>query len=165
MTLRLLQRSRIAHASRVCLTVLTLAALAQSAHAKPLDKGACDTLQAEKLSLVVLGVDKEMAKGPEWAKAHLAPARLDMVRQLLIVNEQLKFRCPSPAAMAQANAKDTAAPVVAAPKAAFGKPAAATPAVLQVKPAAASASASAVPEAEDGVTVRAKSPGGAKAAQ
>jgi hypothetical protein len=160
MILRLLQRSRIAHVSCICLTVFALAVMARAAHAKPLDKEACDTLQAEKLSLVVLGIDKEMAKGPDWAKANLAPARLDMVKRLLTVNEQMKFRCPSVIAMAQANAKATAASVVSMRKSALGKQPT-TPAAPHANPATMGADA----ETPGGVTVRAKTASGAKAVQ
>ena len=61
--------------------------------AEPLDKDSCGRLQAEKQSLVVLGVDKEFAKGPDWAKANLGQAELNLLKRYLTVDEQLKFRC------------------------------------------------------------------------
>jgi hypothetical protein len=72
---------------------LLLSCAAQHLAAEPLDKDACGKLQAEKQSLVVLGVDKEFAKGPDWAKANLAQAELDLLKRFLTVEEQLKFRC------------------------------------------------------------------------
>jgi hypothetical protein len=61
--------------------------------AAPLEKEACDQLQTEKQSLVQQGVEKDMEKGPEWAKANLQPVRLDLVKRYIAVSEQLKFRC------------------------------------------------------------------------
>jgi hypothetical protein len=73
--------------------ILGAAALPLSASADPLDKDACGKLQSEKQALVVLGVDKEFAKGPEWAKANLAQAELNLLKRYLTIEEQLKFRC------------------------------------------------------------------------
>jgi hypothetical protein len=61
--------------------------------AEPLDKDACGKLQAEKASLIVLGVDKEFSKGADWAKANLPQAELDQLKRYLTIDEQLKFRC------------------------------------------------------------------------
>ena len=61
--------------------------------AEPLDKDACGKLQAERASLVVLGVDKEFAKGADWARANLPQAELDQLKRYLTIDEQLKFRC------------------------------------------------------------------------
>ena len=61
--------------------------------ADPLDKAACDRLQAEKQTLVVLGVNKEFTKGPEWAKANLAQSELNLLKRYIDLDEQLKFRC------------------------------------------------------------------------
>jgi len=61
--------------------------------AEPLDKEACDRLQAEKQALVVLGVDKEFAKGPDWAKANLGLPELNLLKRFMTLDEQLKFRC------------------------------------------------------------------------
>jgi hypothetical protein len=66
---------------------------AAGAAAEPLDKDACGKLQSEKQALVVLGVDKEFAKGPEWAKTNLAQAELNLLKRYLSIEEQLKFRC------------------------------------------------------------------------
>lgn len=61
--------------------------------ATPLDKESCDKLKAEKQSLTTLGVEKDMAKGPEWAKSNMKPAQLDLVKRYITVEEQIKFRC------------------------------------------------------------------------
>ncbi len=73
--------------------VLVLAAGPAGLAAEPLDKDACSKLQAEKQALIVLGVDKEFAKGADWAKANLAQAELNLVKRYLTIDEQLKFRC------------------------------------------------------------------------
>jgi hypothetical protein len=61
--------------------------------AEPLDKDACGKLVTEKQGLVVLGVEKEFAKGPDWAKANLPQDELDKLKRYLAIEEQLKFRC------------------------------------------------------------------------
>jgi hypothetical protein len=61
--------------------------------ASPLEKTECDKLQSEKQGLMVLGVDKEFAKGPDWAKANLGQAELNLLKRFLVLDEQLKFRC------------------------------------------------------------------------
>jgi hypothetical protein len=76
-------------------TALLLAVLAAPAGvlAEPLAKEACDKLVAEKQSLTMLGVDKEYAKGADWAKANLAQGELNNLKRFLTIDEQLKFRC------------------------------------------------------------------------
>jgi hypothetical protein len=64
-----------------------------SLSADPLDKPACERLQSEKQTLIVLGVDKEFARGPEWAKANLAQSELNLLKRYIDIEEQLKFRC------------------------------------------------------------------------
>jgi hypothetical protein len=64
-----------------------------AALATPLDADACNKLQTERQSLNVLGVDKYIAKGADWAKANLNAADLNLVKRYLDVYEQLKFRC------------------------------------------------------------------------
>jgi hypothetical protein len=68
-------------------------AMASGLSAEPLDKEACERLQSEKQTLVVLGVDKEFSKGPEWAKANLAQSELNLLKRYIDLEEQLKFRC------------------------------------------------------------------------
>jgi hypothetical protein len=61
--------------------------------AEPLDKDSCARLAVERQSLVNMGVENTMAKGPEWAKANLSGANLDLIKRFLVVSEQIKFRC------------------------------------------------------------------------
>ncbi len=88
-SLRFPQSLRLAGAA----FILGAVAAPFGASADPLDKDACGKLQSEKQALVVLGVDKEFAKGPEWAKANLAQAELNLLKRYLTIEEQLKFRC------------------------------------------------------------------------
>jgi hypothetical protein len=74
-------------------SLLLLCAGHQQLAAEPLDKEACDKLKVEKQGLMVLGVDQEFAKGPDWAKSNLTPPELDLIKHFISVEEQLKFRC------------------------------------------------------------------------
>jgi hypothetical protein len=72
---------------------LFISAGASSALAAPLDKDACAGLKTEHGALVAKGLEADMAKGPEWAKANLPPDRLNEIGRLIDLNEQLAFRC------------------------------------------------------------------------
>lgn len=67
-------------------------ALAQ-AGAAPLDADTCAKLRGEHSQLELAGVEQEMEKGPEWAKANLASDKLDRIRRFIELEEQLLFRC------------------------------------------------------------------------
>ncbi|WP_171946458.1 hypothetical protein [Hyphomicrobium sp. CS1GBMeth3] len=64
-----------------------------TALAAPLDPEACTALKTEHTSLVAAGAKSDMSRGPEWAKTNLAPDRLDKIKRLIAVEEQLSFRC------------------------------------------------------------------------
>ena len=75
---------------------LMLALLAVSpppASAVPLDPAACEELREKLETLRSEGAAADMARGPEWARANLAPERLQRIGTLLEVEEQLNFRC------------------------------------------------------------------------
>ena len=59
----------------------------------PLDKDGCAKLKLEQGELEHTGTRGNMGKGPEWAKTNLEPEKLDQIRRLLEVDEQLLFRC------------------------------------------------------------------------
>lgn len=63
--------------------------------AAPLDEAACKDLDVRQKQLELQGIKDDLAKGPEQAKATLAPARLDAVKQYIAIKEQVAFRCPS----------------------------------------------------------------------
>ena len=75
--------------TRSAVVVLSLAELG----ATPLDKEGCTKLKAEQGSWSRPACASNMAKGPEWAKANLAADKLEQIRRLIEVDEQLLFRC------------------------------------------------------------------------
>jgi hypothetical protein len=81
---------------RRCLTVLALIALVlgvEHVRAAPLDAATCGMLKGEQAQLEQGGVRASMAKGPDWAKGNLAADKLEQIKRLLFVDEQLLFRC------------------------------------------------------------------------
>jgi hypothetical protein len=114
-------------------------AMASGLSAEPLEKEACERLQSEKQTLVVLGVDKEFSKGPEWAKANLAQSELNLLKRYIDLEEQLKFRCGLAMVTLQIpddpeddDESDESVPMPERRSAAMAKPAA-KPAVAPVK--------------------------------
>ncbi len=77
--------------------VLSISALA--AHAAPLDKATCAKLTQDMQNMKALDVDKLMEKGPSWAVSHLSPGDLNLVRQYIDLDEQMKFRCSAPGSL------------------------------------------------------------------
>jgi len=71
---------------------VVLVALAR-ASAAPLDADTCAKLKAEQTQLEDAGAGHNMAKGPQWAKANLAPDKIEQVRRLIELEELLLFRC------------------------------------------------------------------------
>jgi len=63
------------------------------ARAAPLDADTCAKLRSEHSQLELAGVEKDLEKGPEWAKANLAADKLDRIRRFIELEEQLLFRC------------------------------------------------------------------------
>jgi hypothetical protein len=81
--------------TRQGLTLLFGALLLQmpAAVGAPLDKTTCEKLKGEQALLEQGGTRISIAKGPDWAKVYLPPAKLDQIRRLLEVDGQLLFRC------------------------------------------------------------------------
>src|SRR5262245_35682459 len=63
------------------------------ANAATLDQEACARLKTELLQLELAGTRTGMAKGPDWAKANLGADKLQQIKRLLEVEEQILFRC------------------------------------------------------------------------
>lgn len=63
------------------------------AKAGPLDSKTCQDLGAQRDALKKLGIENEMAKGADWARANLSAGDLNLIKQFIELNEQLKFRC------------------------------------------------------------------------
>lgn len=64
-----------------------------AARAASLDKATCDRLKGEQGELEKAGARGSMAKGPEWAKNNLEADKLERIRRLIEVDEQIVFRC------------------------------------------------------------------------
>jgi outer membrane biosynthesis protein TonB len=76
------------------LTLLAAALLvATAARSSPLGKDGCAQLKLEQAELEHAGTRASMSKGPQWAKNNLEPAKLEQIRRLLEIDEQLLFRC------------------------------------------------------------------------
>jgi hypothetical protein len=76
------------------------------AAAAQLDEQACQRLRAERQSLMALGIDKHIEKGPVWAKERLPVTDLNLIKRYLDVFEQIKFRCDKIVALVEAEEKD-----------------------------------------------------------
>ncbi len=78
----------------VAALVASVAALTQ-ARAAPLDAETCAKLQTEHTDLERAGVEKDMVKGPDWAKGNLGLEKLQRVQRFIELEELLMFRCRS----------------------------------------------------------------------
>jgi outer membrane biosynthesis protein TonB len=67
--------------------------LATAARSSPLGKDGCAQLKVEQGELERSGARASMSKGPQWAKGNLEPAKLEQIKRLLEIDEQLLFRC------------------------------------------------------------------------
>ncbi|MDO9382882.1 MAG: hypothetical protein Q7T86_08475 [Hyphomicrobiaceae bacterium] len=87
-----LSRIGFAHA----LAVMALLATPRIATAEMLDEPACNQLKNEQQRLAADGLKTEMLHGPDWAKANLPASRMEQIKHLMEVEEQINFRCPLP---------------------------------------------------------------------
>ena len=137
---------------------MAAAALSLTARAAPLDEASCDQLKHEEAALDRAGIRAAWSKGPEWARTALGKDKLEQVRRLIEVDEQLAFRCVIRQRLpAQAAAAPDGKPAVE-PKA---------KAVPKSKPNAKAAAAVDTPAGEQAAAppVQAKPPARPKAAQ
>ena len=81
--------------TRIGLSLVIAALLlhAPATRAAQLDKDSCAKLKTEQGQLEQGGTRGSMVRGPEWAKSNLAPDKLEVIRRLIEVDEQLLFRC------------------------------------------------------------------------
>lgn len=63
------------------------------ARAAPLDADTCARVKGEHEQLEKAGASQDMAKGPAWAKANLAPVQLEQVRRFIELEQLILFRC------------------------------------------------------------------------
>jgi hypothetical protein len=61
--------------------------------AEPLLKTVCAELQVERNKLLTRDMQKALERGPDWVKDHLNDDELEKVRQFLVVEEKIVFRC------------------------------------------------------------------------
>ena len=81
--------------SALLFAVLAFALADSSVRAEPLDAATCGQLKGEQVRMEQTGVRGNMEKGPAWAKSNLAADKLDQIRRLMDLDEQLLFRCSS----------------------------------------------------------------------
>ena len=77
----------------IVLGVQALVACCGAAAAATLDQEACARLKTELMQLELGGTRGSMAKGPEWAKVNLPADKLQQIKRLIEVEEQILFRC------------------------------------------------------------------------
>lgn len=75
------------------LVMLTLVAHGGDVRSAPLDADGCAKLKGELTQLEQSGARANLAKGADWGKMNLAPGKLEEVKRLIEVDEQLLFRC------------------------------------------------------------------------
>ena len=85
--------SRGGRTLRSALAAAVAAAWPGVALADKLDKAACANLVSELTTITASGARADMERGPEWAKANLAPDRLQSIQRMLEIDDQLEFRC------------------------------------------------------------------------
>ena len=73
-----------------------------TAAAEPLDKAACANLQNERQKLLTPKMQSALERGPDWVKDHLNHEDIEKVRQFLVVEEKLMFRCRDGGGVARA---------------------------------------------------------------
>jgi hypothetical protein len=123
------------------------------AAAAALDQDACARLKTELLQLELAGTRTSMAKGPDWAKTNLGADKLQQIKRLLEIDEQILFRCQGKPLVVLPEGVDAEAAAVPAES---GKDATAA------KPAAEMKGASKDPQPPPG-KAKAAAPAGAKA--
>jgi hypothetical protein len=79
--------------SGISLVIAALLLQGPAARAAQLDKDSCAKLKTEQAQLEQGGTRGSLGKGPEWAKVNLAPDKLEQIRRLIELDEQLLFRC------------------------------------------------------------------------
>ena len=108
----------------IVLGVQALVACCGAAAAATLDQEACARLKTELMQLELGGTRGSMAKGPEWAKVNLPADKLQQIKRLIEVEEQILFRCQGKPLVVLPEGVDGETPAVADRK----EGAAATPA-------------------------------------
>lgn len=72
---------------------LAIVVVALPAYAAPIGKKACKTLKKDYERLLETGLQRDMDRGPQWAKNNLPPERIESIKYLIEMEEKLSFRC------------------------------------------------------------------------
>jgi hypothetical protein len=72
---------------------LAVLPLGLSAMAAPFDKEACAALEVQQKKLLTPDMRAALERGPDWVKDHLDHEKIEKVREYLMVEEQVAFRC------------------------------------------------------------------------
>ena len=75
------------------LTSSSAVTLGARAIAEPLEKEACANLQLERKKLLTPKMQAALEQGPDWVKNHLNDEDIEKVREFLLVEEMIEFRC------------------------------------------------------------------------
>ena len=75
------------------LTSSSAVTLGARAIAEPLEKEACLSLQVERKKLLTPKMQAALEQGPDWVKNHLNDEDIEKVREFLLVEEMIEFRC------------------------------------------------------------------------
>jgi hypothetical protein len=67
--------------------------LCATGFAAPLDKEACLKLQNERTTLLTPKMRAALEQGPDWVKNHLNEDDIEKVREFLLIEEKIEFRC------------------------------------------------------------------------
>jgi hypothetical protein len=67
--------------------------LCATAFAAPLDKEACLELQGDRKKLLTPKMRAALEQGPDWVKNHLNDDDIEKVREFLLIEEKIEFRC------------------------------------------------------------------------
>src|SRR5262245_2504717 len=141
-----------------------LVAWCGAAAAAALDQEACARLKTELLQLELAGARTSMAKGPDWAKANLAADKLQQIKRLLEVEEQILFRCQGKPLVVLPEGVDAEAPPAPAERskegAAAAKPAAESKGATKDAASPPSKAKAAVPAGAKAAGAPAKAPPG-----
>lgn len=74
---------------------------------------ACQAQEKERAELAATGIQADMDKGPQWAKANLPAKRLKEILRFIHLDEQVRFRCGDVFATAQVAREEEAARIAA----------------------------------------------------
>lgn len=83
---------RLAGGLGVCFCLVLAPALSAA------EQKTCEQMIEERNRISALGVEKDMAKGHEWARANLSQSDLNLIREFIEISEHIRFRCTQRAA-------------------------------------------------------------------